>query len=61
MIDSSIRSEDLGSNSIVRVKSESAEVMFTEGPDGDFPENATSGPDEATTEEFTSGSRILID
>ena len=61
LIDSYILSEDRGSNGIVRVRSESAEVMFTVGPEGEFSENATSEPEEATTEEFGEDSRILVD
>ena len=34
LIDSSILSEERGSNRMVRVRSESAEVMFTVGPEG---------------------------
>tara|TARA_Y100000813_G_scaffold16416_1_gene11052 strand:+ start:70 stop:294 length:225 start_codon:yes stop_codon:yes gene_type:complete len=61
LIDSSILSEERASNRMVRVRSESAEVMFTIGPEGEFSENATSGPEEAITEEFDTDSRILID
>ena len=61
LIDSSILSEERGSNRMVRVRSESAEVMFTVGPEGEFSENATSEPDEAITEEFVADSRILVD
>ena len=60
-IDSSILSEELGSNRIVIVRSESAEVMFTVGPEGEVSENATSEPEEAITEEFDADSRILVD
>ena len=61
LIDSSILSEDRGSNGIVRVRSESAEVMFTVGPEDEFSENATSEPEEAITEEFDADSIILAD
>ena len=35
--------------------------MFTVGPEGEFSEKATSGPEEAITEEFDPDSRILVD
>ena len=46
---------------MVRVRSESTDVMFTVGPEGEFSENATSEPEEAITEEFDADSRILVD
>ena len=61
LIDSSILSEERGSNRMVRVRSESTDVMFTVGPEGEFSENATSEPEEAITEEFDADSRILVD
>tara|TARA_B100000085_G_scaffold214404_1_gene198579 strand:- start:207 stop:431 length:225 start_codon:yes stop_codon:yes gene_type:complete len=61
LIDSSILSDERGSKRIVSVRSESAEVMFTVGPEGERSENATSEPEEATTDEFDADSRILVD
>ena len=61
LIESSILFDERGSNRIVSVKSESIEVMFTVGPEGEFSENATSEPEEAITEEFDADSRILVD
>ena len=61
IIESSIRSEDLGSSGMDIVRSESMEVMLTSGPASDFSEIATRAPDDASTEELVFNSTNSVD
>ena len=60
IIESSIRSEDLGSRGMVIVSSESMDVMLTRGPASEFSEIATRAPYDAITDEVVFNSTILV-